>query len=254
MYFGLNAHRVVTRWAICSVLVLMFAVTVVAQPPAVIRFNELPPQPVNSLSFSGVTFFFNVGGNPSNDATFHGFGPGSILFVQDPSLEGNALGTLWMIFDSPTGTPYLVFGLARSTFAPLLPGALVDIFDTNFSFIARKTLSTYRYTTFSENLFNSPPTTTPPIRMVRITFPRGDLAARFALDNLTYTVALSPVVSSAGSANRISSKEAMVRASLAAGVEPALGAPPLPANVIHQLQNANPSGGQKPGTWTNPNP
>jgi hypothetical protein len=139
----------------------------------------------------------------------------------------------------------LVFGLARSTVAPLLPGALVDLFDTNFSFIARKTLRTYPYVTFSENLFNSPPTTTPPIRLVRIVFPNAASATRFALDNLTYTVAVG-----ASSADTVASKEAMVRASLAVGEEPALGAPKLPAGVMRQLENARPSGEGKPSPWT----
>jgi hypothetical protein len=225
----------------------VFAVTAVAQTPTVITFNELPPQPVNGLTFSGVTFFFNVGGVPSTDATFGGVGPGSILFVQDPSLEGDAFGTLWILFDSPTGTPYLVFGLARSTLETLRPGALVDLFDTNFCFIKRKALRTYPYVIFSENLFNSPPTTTPPIRLARIVFRYADLATRFALDNLTYTVA-SGVSATRNSAS--ASKEAMVRASLAAGVEPALEVPPLPADVVHQLQNAKSQAQRKPGAWT----
>jgi hypothetical protein len=248
VYVGSNALRETTRWAVCTFLVLVFAVTAVAQAPTVITFDELAPQPVNGLSFNGVTFFFNSGGVPSTDATFGGFGPGSLLFVQDPSLEGDAFGTLWILFDSPTGTPYLIFGLARSIFLErLVPGALVDLFDTNFHFIKRKILGTYPYVSFAENAFNSPPTTTRPIRLARIVFPHADLASRFALDNLVFTVALG----TSGTTNTsIASKEKMVRASLAAGAEPAIGAPPLPADVTHQLQNAKPSSGRKPGPWT----
>jgi hypothetical protein len=227
-------------------MVLVFAAAAVAQTPTVITFDELPFQPVNGLTFNGVTFFFNVGGVPSTDANFGSFGPGSLLFVQDPSLEGNSSGTLWILFDSPTGTPYLLFGLARSTLDTLLPGALVDLFDTNFCFIKRKALRTYPYVLFSENLFNSPPTTTPPIRLARIVFPHADLATRFALDNLTHTVAFGP---STTRNPTISSKEAMIRASLAAGAEPALDAPPLPASVMKQLQSTNPLSARKPGPW-----
>jgi hypothetical protein len=247
VYVGSNALRQITRWATCTFLVLVFAAAAVAQAPTVITFDELPPQPVNGLTFNGVTFFFNVAGVPSTDATFGGFGPGSILFLQDPLLEGDASGTLWILFDSPTGTPYLVFGLARSIFLDrLVPGALVDLFDTNFHFIKRKALGTYPYVSFAENAFNSPPTTTPPIRLVRIVFPRAVLASRFALDNLVFTVALG----TSGTTNStIASKEKMVRASLAAGAEPALGAPPLPADVMRQLQNAKPFSGRKPGPW-----
>jgi hypothetical protein len=246
VYVGSKALREITRWGVCTFLVLVFAVSAVAQTPSVITFDELPPQPVNGLTFNGVTFFFNVGGVPSTDATFGGVGPGSILFVQDPLLEGDSSGTLWILFDSPTGTPYLVFGLARSTIDRLLPGAVVDLFDSNFCFIKRKALRTYPYVVFSENLFNSPPTT-PPIRLARIVFPRADLASRFALDNLTYTVAFG----ASSTRNRtVTSKEAMVRASLAAGAEPALDAPPLPADVMNQLRNTKPLSVRTPGPWT----
>jgi hypothetical protein len=246
--YGSNALGEIMRWAACTFLVLVFAVTAVAQTPTVITFDELPPQPVNGLTFNGVTFFFNVAGVPSTDATFGGFGPGSILFVQEPLLEGDASGTLWILFDSPTGTPYLVFGLARSIVDRLVPGALVDLFDTNFCFIKRKALGTYPYVSFAENLFNSPPSTTRPIRLARIVFPRADLATRFALDNLTYTVAFGTTTATKSG---ISPKEAMVRASLAAGAEPALGAPALPAEVMRQLQNAKPLSARKPGPWRN---
>jgi hypothetical protein len=248
LYGSCSALGEIKPWAVCTFLALVFAVTAVAQAPSVITFDELAPQPVNGLSFNGVTFFFNSGGLPSTDATFGGFGPGSLLFVQDPSLEGDAFGTLWILFDSPTGTPYLIFGLARSIFLErLVPGALVDLFDTNFHFIKRKALGTYPYVSFAENAFNSPPTATRPIRLARIVFPQADLAPRFALDNLVYTVAFG---TSATTNSAIASKEKMIRASLAAGAEPSLGAPPLPADVMHQLQNAKPFSGRKPGPWT----
>jgi hypothetical protein len=248
VYVGSSALREITRCAVCTLMFLVFAVSAVAQTPTVITFDELPPQPVNGLTFNGVTFFFNVGGVPSSDATFGGFGPGSILFVQDPSLEGDASGTLWILFDSPTGTPYVVFGLARSIFLDrLVPGALVDLFDTNFCFIKRKALGTYPYVSFAENLFNLPPTTTRPIRLARIVFPHADLAARFAVDNLTYSAGFG----ASSTRNRtIASKEATIRASLAAGAEPALDAPPLPADVVNQLRNTKPLGVRTPGPWT----
>ena len=240
MYIAYNV-RAAARWAVFTFLILMVSVTALAAP-AIIRFDELPAQPAHGLSFQGVTFFFNIGGAPSSDATFGGGGPGFGLFVQDPSLEGNARGSLWLLF--PTPTPYLVFGLARSSVTPLVSGAVVDLFDANFSFIARKQLATYPYVSFSENLFYSPPTTTPPVRLVRIVFPQGDTAQRFALDNLTYDLpAGAPRTSSTNA------MEAMVRASLRAGFEPALGAPPLPAEVIRQ-QTAQPSESRRPGPWT----
>jgi hypothetical protein len=67
-----------------------------------LTFDELAPQPADGLSFMGVTFGFTVGGNPSTDARYGGSGPGQICFVQDPSLEGDAAGTLQLDFAVPT--------------------------------------------------------------------------------------------------------------------------------------------------------
>src|SRR5712691_5906007 len=86
----------------------------------VLAFDELPFQPVDGLSFMGVTFHFTVGGVSSTDANYDSGGPGTITYVQDPSLEGNAFGTLTLDFDVPT--PALQFGIALSTGGPLAAG------------------------------------------------------------------------------------------------------------------------------------
>ena len=82
---------------------------------------------MNGLHFSGVTFAFDVGAVPSTDATYGAFGPGSITYVQDPSLEGNSAGRLTLRFDQPTTV--LQFGLALSTGGSLSPGARVELFN-----------------------------------------------------------------------------------------------------------------------------
>src|SRR5262249_3375462 len=74
-----------------------------------LTFDELPFQPVDGLSYKGVTFGFTVNGQPSTDANYHSFGPGKLTYVQDPSLEGNTLGTLTLTFAKPTTV--LQFGL-----------------------------------------------------------------------------------------------------------------------------------------------
>lgn len=150
-----------------------------------LRFNEVPFQPVNGLDVRGAQFSFFIGGGPSTDANYNSFGPGTGIFVQDPTLEGNALGTL--VIDFPTLTPYLSFGLARSIVGPLTPGATVLLFDMNGNLIGSFPLNTAVQPggTFSEGEFayNNPAT---PVRRAILLFPSANLASRFALDNLNY--------------------------------------------------------------------
>ena len=73
-----------------------------AKPLTVLTFTETASQPVDGLSVSGVTFGFTVNGVASTDARYNAGGPGTLMFVQDPSLEGNANGVLTLHFDQPT--------------------------------------------------------------------------------------------------------------------------------------------------------
>lgn len=149
-----------------------------------LRFDELPFQPVNGLQIRGVQFFFSINGEPSNDAVYNGSGPGIQTFVQDPSLEGNAEGTLTLEF--PALTPTLSFGVARNTFTPLSPGVVVFLFDAGgnpFATIPLNLAPTFPGG-FSEGLFNYGGPT--PVRRAIIIFPFAGIAPRFALDNLTY--------------------------------------------------------------------
>src|SRR5260370_4834009 len=72
-----------------------------------LTFDEVPFVPVNNLTFMGVTFQFQVNGIPSTHAHYNAFGPGKIIYVQDPSLEGHAPRTLLLDFAKPT--PFLSF-------------------------------------------------------------------------------------------------------------------------------------------------
>ena len=149
-----------------------------------LRFNELPFQPVNGLTFRGVQFFFSINGEPSNDAAYNASGPGIQTFVQDPSLEGNALGVLELSF--PALTPSLSFGIARNTFTPLSAGAIVFLLDSSGNLISATTVPVAPTFPggFSEAFFNFGSPT--PIRRAIIVFPFAGVAPRFALDNLTY--------------------------------------------------------------------
>lgn len=149
-----------------------------------LRFNELPFQPVNGLSFRGARFSFSIGGVPSLDAVYNGSGPGQGVFVQDPSLEGNALGVLEIEF--PALTPTLSFGIARSVAGPLNPGLTLVLLDVNGNLIQVVNVNTAVQVGgfFSEAMFTYALAT--PIRRAIFLFPSANVAPRFALDNLTY--------------------------------------------------------------------
>ena len=115
-------RRIFIVLGVVAALLLVPAGAANAAPPTTsLTFDELSFQPVNGLHFRGVTFAFDVAGVPSTDATYGAFGPGSITYVQDPSLEGNSAGRLTLRFDQPTTV--LQFGLALSTVGSLSPGA-----------------------------------------------------------------------------------------------------------------------------------
>jgi hypothetical protein len=170
-----------------SLLVLLpFAFSAPAQaakPVTTLTFDELSFQPVDGLSFSGVTFGFQIGGVPSADANYGGFGPGSITFVQDPSLEGSSDGVLTLTFDQPTTV--LEFGIARSCICTLTPGVSVELFKPGAAGRSRgvMTMTTSPVVSFSEALFSY---SGPAIGTAVITFPSSGLASRFALDNLKF--------------------------------------------------------------------
>jgi len=117
-----------------------------------ITFDELPFQPVDGLTFNGVTFGFTVGAQPSTDANFNSFGPGQITYVQDPSLEGNAAGVLTLTFASPT--PLLKFGVAIDCVCTLSPGFNVHLFGAGNSDLGTTAVNTQPLISFSEGQFS----------------------------------------------------------------------------------------------------
>src|SRR5262245_27099206 len=91
-----------------------------------LTFDELPFQPVDGLYIYGVTFGFEVGGSPSDDANYNAFGPGTLTYLDDPVLEGDAAGLLSMTFTEPTFD--LSFGLSLTSFAAVDPAAVVSLY------------------------------------------------------------------------------------------------------------------------------
>jgi hypothetical protein len=153
-----------------------------------LTFDELPFQPVDNLSFQGVTFDFKVGGVDSTDARYGAGGPGSITFVQDPSLEGTASGVLTLDFATAIST--LQFGVALNTFASLTPGFTVELFNPALMSLGITPVNTSSLVSFTEGLFTY---SGAPVTRAVIDF-NETAAGRFALDNLIYEPAISTPV------------------------------------------------------------
>jgi hypothetical protein len=168
----------VTRLLLASVLMLASFSLFTFGQTTVLTFDELPTQPVNGLTFKGVTFGFTVGGVASTDAFYNSANGGQLTYVQDPSLEGNSAGVLTLTFATPTSA--LRFGIARSTTTTLKPGFTVELFDANGVSIQVTPVNTDPLILFSEGQFSYSGT---PVKRAVITF-NDPTALRFALDNL----------------------------------------------------------------------
>jgi hypothetical protein len=138
---------------IAGALVLMLALpSVSGAAPITLTFDELPTQPVNGLSFMGVTFGFQVGGLPSGDARYNAEGPGDFTFIQGRVLEGDAAGILTLDFPEPT--PFLAFGIALSTLNAVMPGVTIQLFDTAQQSLGIFPVNTSPLILISENQFS----------------------------------------------------------------------------------------------------
>jgi hypothetical protein len=176
-------RRLVLLASLLALLGVAFSTpALAAKPLTTLTFDELPFQPVDGLSFNGVTFGFQIGGIPSADAVYNGFGPGVTTYVQDPSLEGSATGALTLQFDHPT--TILRFGIARNCLCTLTPGVSVQLVSPGGHHSqALISLPTASLGTYSETLFSY---AGPAVQTAVITFPSANDAGRFALDNLTF--------------------------------------------------------------------
>lgn len=145
-----------------------------------LTFDELPFQPVDRLSFRGVTFNFTVGSSPSLDANYNSGGPGQLVFVQDPSLEGNATGVLTLTFNEPTNV--LAFGAALARGGTLRTGFTVELFAPDGHSRSITAVRTRSLRGFTEGRFSY---TGLAVKRAVIQF-NLYVAPRFAFDNLSY--------------------------------------------------------------------
>ena len=144
-----------------------------------LTFDELPTQPVDGLSYMGVKFGFTVGGISSTDAVYNGIGPGTLTYLQDPSLEGTTAGVL--ILDFATPTDILEFGVALNSYYATTLAYVVKLYDSSYAHIGTFIESTSPLVLWSEGLFTYSGTM---VRRAVISF-NDQAASRFALDNLT---------------------------------------------------------------------
>jgi hypothetical protein len=177
------------RMVVIALVAALTPVFVMASPAAAatvtktLTFDEIAATPANGVHLDGVRFGFSVAGKASTNATYGGLGPGVTKFVSDPSLEGDATGTLTLTFDKPT--KLLQFGAVLDATGTLTPGFTVNLFDKTGASLGTIPVTTKKHgTPLSEALFKK---TGVAIKKAVITFDGVD-APRFALDNLTYKV------------------------------------------------------------------
>ena len=170
--------------AICILLVLMS--TGAANAAFTLTFDELPTQPVDGLSYMGITFGFEIAGIPSNDATYNGIGPGMLTYLQDPTLEGNAAGILSL--DFATSTNQLQFGVALNSYDVVTPGYTVTLYDPSDVLIGAYSKNTYPLVLWSEDQFTYSGTA---VSRATIGF-NNRVANRFSVDNLTVNSVPAP--------------------------------------------------------------
>ena len=133
-----------------SLSALMAPKSVQAATLTKFTFNELPTQPVDDLSFKGVSFDFKVDGIDSTAATYNvvitldlsgiaGRPPGTILYNLDllpPVLATNAPGILTLDFTMPTAElMFDVASLVNFQFQPM-PTFTIELFNEALSSIS----------------------------------------------------------------------------------------------------------------------
>ncbi len=155
-----------------------------AIPDVTLTMDDLPTQPVHGLIHpSGVQFGFMIGREPSLEANYASNGPGPIVFVQDPSIEGPSNGVLSMTFPLPT--PILRFGVARSINTST--SAMVELFDAMNVSRGVTSLTLNPMPMFAEGQFNY---SGPAVKRATVRFVAPD--SRFALDNLVFQLVPEP--------------------------------------------------------------
>jgi len=163
-----------------AIFIVLMLMSGAANAAVTLTFDELPTQPVDGLSYNGVTFSFKVDWVPSTDAVYNGIGPGNLTYLQDPTLEGNAGGVLILDFASPTDQ--LDFGIALNSYNAISNAYVVKLYDSSYTAIGTFLGDTSPLVLWSEGQFTYSGT---PVQRAFIGF-NDNFASRFAIDNLTF--------------------------------------------------------------------
>jgi hypothetical protein len=104
------------RSAVLASLLLLLCATTAMATTVTLTMNEVPNQSIHNLTVtkSGVSFTFT---EPTNTLLYNSFGPGSVTYVQDPSIQGLPIRPFSVAFSEPVD--FIQFGLAELAFSPL---------------------------------------------------------------------------------------------------------------------------------------
>jgi hypothetical protein len=109
------------RSAVLASLLLLLCATTAMATTVTLTMNEVPTQPIHNLTVtkSGVSFTFT---EPTGALFYNSFGPGSVTFVQDPSIQG-LLRPFSVAFSEPVN--FIQFGLVELSLTPLLGASVL---------------------------------------------------------------------------------------------------------------------------------
>jgi hypothetical protein len=168
---------------LAAILIMLVGLmsTGVVNAAVTLTFDELPTQPVDGLSYNGITFGFKISGHSSTDAVYNGIGPENlVLYLDDPTLEGTTAGILTLDFDKPTDL--LEFGVALNSYDAESPAYAVRLYDSSYTLIGTFIESTSPLVVWTEDQFTY---SGAQFSRAVIGF-NNQAASRFALDNLTF--------------------------------------------------------------------
>ena len=169
---------------------------------SLLRFDEVTSQPVDGLSINGMTFGFELDGQPSDDAIFGASRVDESALQDGFILEGNAAGILTVNFATPANHVSFDFSLLTPDGQPVdrsLPpykttsppptgesegdGIFVRLYDLAGNLIENRTVAPFnpQADAFSEASFNYDG---PAIGSIQIDF-HHDPDIRFGIDNLS---------------------------------------------------------------------
>jgi len=105
------------RCAVLTTLLLLLCATTAMATTVTLTMNEVPPQPIHGLTVtkSGIGFTFL---EPTLTLFYNSTGPGSVTFVQDPSIQGGPPRPFSVTFSEPVN--FIQFGMAELAFSPLV--------------------------------------------------------------------------------------------------------------------------------------